>query len=98
MSSHLVERPAGIPGSELAGPWPVGAYAAKLRDELRKRARLQLFGEVWNLRVTRARVWFELRDATGSLPCVMWRDDFVALGLVAGSLEDCSLVVGVGGT
>ena len=56
-------RPEGIAGSPHAGPFPVGAYAAKLRDELRKRARVQLFGEVFGLRVGRARVWFELRDA-----------------------------------
>src|ERR1700754_4081695 len=57
------ERPEGIAGSPHAGPFPVGAYAAKLRDELRKRARVQLFGEVFGFRAGRARVWFELRDA-----------------------------------
>ncbi|MDX6732469.1 MAG: exodeoxyribonuclease large subunit, partial [Baekduia sp.] len=47
-------RPDGIAGSSLAGPFPVGAYAEKLRDELRKRARVQLFGEVWNFRASKA--------------------------------------------
>src|SRR5947207_1070063 len=60
-------RPEGISGLDLAGPFPVGAYAAKLRDELRKRARVQLFGEVWNLRPSRAKVYFELRDGAGRL-------------------------------
>jgi len=87
-------RPTGIPGSRLSGPFPVGAYAAKLREELRKRARLQLFGEVWNLRVTRVKVFFELRDAEGALPCAMWRDDFEAAGL---RLEDGAQVVVAGG-
>src|SRR6478736_6769299 len=72
-------RPQGIAGSPHAGPFPVGAYAAKLRDELRKRARVQLFGELFGLRVGRARVWFELRDAEGAVPCAMWRDAFEAL-------------------
>jgi exodeoxyribonuclease VII large subunit len=97
LSADPLAPPAGIPGSALSGPWPVGAYAAKLRDELRKRARLQLFGEVWNLRVTRVKVWFELRDASGALPCAMWRDDFEQLGLVPGALADGSQVVVAGG-
>ena len=67
---ETVPRPTGIEGSRLAGPFPVGAYAAKLREELAKRARLQLFGEVWNVRVPPkgAKVYFELRDADGALP------------------------------
>ena len=48
-------RPAGIDGSTLPGPYGVGAYAAKLREFLRERSRVQLFGEVWNVRVSRAR-------------------------------------------
>src|SRR4029077_3337907 len=75
------ERPQGIAGSPHAGPFPVGAYAAKLRDELRKRARVQLFGEVFGFRAGRARVWFELRDAEGAVPCAMGRDAFEELGL-----------------
>jgi exodeoxyribonuclease VII large subunit len=89
--------PEGIPGSELAGPFPVGRYAEFLRDELRKRARVQLFGEVWNLRDSRAKVYFELRDAAGAMPCSMWRNDFEALGLEVGVLADGSQVVVAGG-
>src|SRR6478672_2788138 len=90
-------RPEGIAGSPHAGPLPVGAYAAKLRDELRKRARVQLFGEVFGLRVGRARVWFELRDAEGAVPCSMWRDAFEELRLPAGALSDGGQVVVAGG-
>jgi exodeoxyribonuclease VII large subunit len=90
-------RPEGIAGSPHAGPFPVGAYAAKLRDELRKRARVQLFGEVFGLRAGRARVWFELRDAEGAVPCSMWRDDFDALTVPAGALTDGAKVVVAGG-
>jgi exodeoxyribonuclease VII large subunit len=75
----------------------VGAYAAKLRDELRKRARVQLFGEVFGLRTGRARVWFELRDAEGAVPCAMWRDAFEELGLPEGALADGAQVVVAGG-
>jgi exodeoxyribonuclease VII large subunit len=92
-----VVRPQGIPGSSLVGPFPVGAYARKLRDELRKRARLQLFGEVFSVRTRGTKVWFELRDAEGALPCAMWRDDFDALGLSPGALVDGVSVVVAGG-
>jgi exodeoxyribonuclease VII large subunit len=97
MSTPLTERPAGIPGSGLSGPWPVGAYAAKIRDEMRKRPHLQLFGEVWGLKVARVKVYFELRDATGALPCSMWRNDFDTLALAQGALADGVQVVVAGG-
>ena len=90
-------RPAGIDGSTLPGPYGVGAYAAKLRAYLRERSRVQLFGEVWNLRVSRAKVYFELRDTDGAVPCSMWRDDFDALRLGEGALADGAQVVVAGG-
>lgn len=73
--------PAGIPGSSLPGPFPVGSYAERLRERLRAFARVQVFGELWNLRMSRASVYFELRDARGALPCSMWRSDFDQLGI-----------------
>jgi exodeoxyribonuclease VII large subunit len=73
--------PAGIPGSALPGPFPVGSYADRLRERLRAFAHVQLFGELWNLRMSRASVWFELRDGRGALPCSMWRSDFDQLGI-----------------
>src|ERR1044071_1351540 len=90
-------RRAGIDGSTLPGPYGVGAYAAKLREFLRERSRVQLFGEVWNLRVSRAKVYLELRDADGAVPCSMWRNDFDALALGAGALADGAQVVVAGG-
>jgi exodeoxyribonuclease VII large subunit len=87
-------RPDGIPGSDLTGPWPVGQYAARLRDRLRGFSRVQVFGEVFNLRAGRARVWFELRDERGALPCSMWRRDFDAL---SPPLADGQRVVAAGG-
>ena len=90
-------RPEGVAGSAFPGPYPVGSYAAVLRDELRKRARVQLFGEVFNVSSSRARVYFELRDGEGALPCAMWRDDFDALRLPADVLADGAQVVVAGG-
>ena len=83
-----------IPGSELPGPYPVGSYAERLRRRLREFARIQLVGEVWGLRIARARVYFELRDARGALPCSMWRNEFEALGV---TLADGLRVVVGGG-
>jgi exodeoxyribonuclease VII large subunit len=88
-------RPAGIPGSELTGPWPVGQYAARLRERLRGFTRVQVFGEVFGFKAGRAKVWFELRDGSGALPCSMWREDFQSLGL--GELADGMRVVVAGG-
>jgi exodeoxyribonuclease VII large subunit len=87
-------RPDGIPGSHLTGPWPVGQYADRLRERLRGFSRVQVFGEVFNLRAGRARVWFELRDERGALPCSMWRRDFDAL---SAPLADGHRVVAAGG-
>ena len=92
---ELPERPAGIPGSSLTGPWPVGQYAAALREQLRGFTRVQVFGEVFSFKAGRAKVWFELRDGSGALPCSMWRDDFDALGLEP--LADGVQVVAAGG-
>ncbi|HEV3055767.1 MAG TPA: exodeoxyribonuclease VII large subunit [Solirubrobacteraceae bacterium] len=67
--------------SDLPGPYPVGAYASRLRERLREFARVQLVGELWNFRPGRARVYFELRDGYGALPCSMWASDFELLGI-----------------
>ncbi len=69
-------RPAGIPDSPLPGPFSVGRYAAKLRRRLREFQHIQLIGELVNLRVARTRVYFELRDADGAIPCAAWLNDW----------------------
>ncbi len=84
----------GIPDSDLPGPYPVGTYAERLRNRLREFARVQLVGEVWGFRPGRARVYFELRDARGALPCSMWQSDFEALGV---KLTDGLRIVAGGG-
>jgi exodeoxyribonuclease VII large subunit len=83
-----------VPESELPGPYPVGTYAAQLKRRLLEFARVQLVGEVWGFRQARARVYFELRDPRGALPCSMWRNDFEALGMTL--LDGMRIVVGGG--
>jgi len=84
-SSSAQERPSGIPDSAAPGPFAVGEYAAALRLKLRSFQRVQLVGEIVNLRLARARVYFELRDAGGALPCAAWREDWEAMAVRAGS-------------
>jgi exodeoxyribonuclease VII large subunit len=95
--SSPTPRPEGIAGSSLAGPFPVGSYAEKLKEYLRARTRVQLFGEVWNFRLSKAKVYFELRDGDGAVPCAMWRNDFERLGFGRGVFVDGCQVVVAGG-
>ncbi|MDX6657216.1 MAG: exodeoxyribonuclease large subunit [Solirubrobacteraceae bacterium] len=91
-------RPEGIPGVEFQGPYAVGAYAKFLQGRMRQVARVQIFGEIFNLRVGRgAKVYFELRDGDGAVPCSMWRNDFDKLGAAADAIVDGAQIVVAGG-
>jgi exodeoxyribonuclease VII large subunit len=87
----------GIPGSALAGPFAVGEYAAALRARLRAFTRVQLVGELADLRPSRARVYFELRDAHGAIPCAAWREDWEQMARRAGTVKEGMQVVVAGG-
>jgi exodeoxyribonuclease VII large subunit len=98
LSSPARTAGAGIPDSALAGPFPVGEYAAALRKQLRSFTHVQLMGELVNLRVSRARVYFELRDASGAIACSAWLKDWetmIARG--AGAPAEGMQVVVAGG-
>ncbi len=88
---------SGIPESALAGPFPVGEYAAALRGRLRAFARVQLVGELVNVRVSRARVYFELRDGDGALPCAVWRADWEKIAARAGTAPADGMQVVIAG-
>lgn len=81
----------------LPGPFPVGRYAKTLRDELRKRARVQLIGEVTGLRQTPKQTYFELRDGEGAVPCTIWAGELERLKLEQGALRDGAEFVAAGG-
>ena len=89
---------AGIPDSDSAGPYPVGEYAAALRSKLRSFVHVQLVGELVNLRPSRARVYFELRDSAGAIPCAAWRGDWEEMLARAGAtaVEGMQVVVAGG--
>lgn len=97
MSTLISPSPAGIPGSALAGPFAVGEYAQALRAKLRSLTRVQLVGELVNLRAARARVYFELRDSAGAVPCAAWARDWETMRARAGEVKEGMQVVVAGG-
>jgi len=82
---------------DLPGPFPVGRYARKLEEEMRRRARVSLIGEVTGLNRSRAQAYFELRDGEGAVPCAIWLNELEKLELPEGGLRDGSEVVIGGG-
>jgi exodeoxyribonuclease VII large subunit len=82
---------------DLPGPFPVGRYARKLEEEMRRRARVLLIGEVTGLSRSKAQAYFELRDAEGAVPCAIWLNDLEKLDLPEGGLRDGAEVVVGGG-
>jgi len=82
---------------DLPGPFAVGRYARALRDELRKRARVLLIGEVTGVSRSKVQAYFELRDGEGAVPCAIWLNDLEKAGLPEGGLRDGAEVVIAGG-
>ena len=88
---------AAKPGPDLPGPFGVGRYARKLQEEMRRRARVLLIGEVTGVGRSKVQAYFELRDGEGAVPCAIWLDDLEKAGLPAGGLRDGAEVVIAGG-
>ena len=84
-------------GSEVPGPFAVGRYAKRLQGWMRERARVQLVGEVTGVGRSKVQAYFELRDAEGAVPCVIWLNDLERAGLPEGGLRDGAEVVISGG-
>jgi len=82
---------------DLPGPFPVGRYARKLEEEMRRRARVSLIGEVTGLSRSKAQAYFELRDAEGAVPCTIWLNELEKLALPEQGLRDGTEVVIAGG-
>ncbi len=94
LETHRVAPPAG---SELPGPFAVGRYAKRLQEWMRQRAKVQLVGEVTGVSRSKVQAYFELRDAEGAVPCVIWLNDLERAGLPEGGLRDGAEVVICGG-
>jgi exodeoxyribonuclease VII large subunit len=82
---------------DLPGPFPVGRYARKLEEEMKKRARVQLMGEVTGIGRSKKQAFFELRDSEGAVPCTMWLSDLERAELPEGALRDGVELVIAGG-
>jgi len=82
---------------ELPGPFPVGRYAKKLQEEMRRRARVQLIGEVTGVGRSKVQAYFELRDGEGAVPCSIWLNDLERAGMPEGALRDGAELVIAGG-
>ncbi|MFI5122176.1 MAG: exodeoxyribonuclease VII large subunit [Vicinamibacteria bacterium] len=82
---------------DLPGPFTVGAWANGFRDFVRKRPRVLVIGEVFNLKRARASTYFELRDSDGAAPCAIWNNDLDRLQLPEGAFKDGAEVVIGGG-
>ena len=91
------EVSAAVAGPDLPGPFAVGRYARKLQEEMRRRARVQLVGEVTGIGRSKVQAYFELRDAEGAVPCVIWLNDLEKAGLPEDGLRDGAEVVISGG-
>ena len=85
------------PGPDLPGPFAVGRYAKVLQEEMRKRARVLLIGEVTGMGRSKVQAYFELRDGEGAVPCAIWLRDLEKAGLPEGALRDGAEVVIAGG-
>src|SRR4051812_12749280 len=99
-SPSVEQQAISVPGArepDLPGPFAVGRYAQKLREELRKRARVRLIGEVSGFGRSKVQAYFDLRDGDGAVPCAIWLTDLEKLGLPDGSLRDGTEVVVAGG-
>src|SRR3954454_11919321 len=64
---------------------------------MRKRARVQLMGEVTGVGRSRKQAFFELRDSQGAVPCTIWLDDLERARLPEGALRDGAELVISGG-
>jgi exodeoxyribonuclease VII large subunit len=84
-------------GPDLPGPFAVGRYARKLQEEMRRRVRVLLVGEVTGVGRSKVQAYFELRDGEGAVPCAIWLDDLEKAGLPEGALRDGAQVVIAGG-
>jgi len=82
---------------DLPGPFPVGRYARKLEEEMRRRARVSLIGEMTGFSRSRTQAYFELRDSEGAIPCSIWLNELEKLEVPESGLRDgAELVIGGG--
>jgi exodeoxyribonuclease VII large subunit len=80
-----------------AGPIPVGDYARKLVASLRAMDRVEVTGELADVRRTRVQTYFQMRDERGGVPCAIWNNELDGLNLPPECMRDGAAVVALGG-
>jgi exodeoxyribonuclease VII large subunit len=90
MESDAISAVEGIEASglDLPGPYAVGDYVGKLQEEMRRRPRVLLIGEVTDFRLVRAQAYFELRDGEGAIPCAIWAVVLAKAGFGEEEMQD----------
>lgn len=76
---------------------PVGEYAERLKRDLQAMDRVEVTGELADVRRTRVQTYFQMRDERGGVPCAIWNNELDALNLPPESLRDGAAVVALGG-
>lgn len=78
-------------------PLPVGEYARRLVGQMRAMERVEVTGELADVRRTRVQTYFQLRDERGGVPSAIWNNELDTLNLPEDCLRDGAAVVARGG-
>ncbi len=76
---------------------PVGEYANRLKRDFQSLERVEVTGELADVRRTRVQTYFQMRDDRGGVPCAIWNNELDALDLPPECLRDGAAVVARGG-
>ena len=85
------------PRDKRTEPIPVGSYAIQLKQDLQTMDRVDVTGELADVRRTRVQTYFQMRDERGGVPCAIWNNELDALALPDECLRDGAAVVARGG-
>lgn len=87
----------GAPAAASSAALPVGEYANRLKRDFQRLERVEVTGELADVRRTRVQTYFQMRDERGGVPCAIWNNELDALDLPPECLRDGSAVVARGG-
>ncbi len=76
---------------------PVGEYANRLKRDFQALERVEVTGELADVRRTRVQTYFQMRDERGGVPCAIWNNELDSLDLPPECMRDGAAVVALGG-
>ena len=88
MSARDTSRPAASRAAACRAPTRWAATRPSSSSACASSPTSRCSARSWNLGGSKAKVYFELRDERGALPCSMWRTDFEKLKLDREALAD----------